>query len=78
LSYSALSNHSQRSAVNSGYFCLIEKYKFLSKPHKIKQKYPELTAERWEWFDRAEYDKAHPGQGSHDKYASNLYRHMKV
>lgn len=44
----------------------------------IKQKYPELTAERWEWFDRAEYDKAHPGQGSHDKYASNLYRHMKV
>ena len=44
----------------------------------IKEKYPELTAERWEWFDKAEYDKAHPGQGSHDKYAQDIYRHMKV
>tara|TARA_Y100000356_G_scaffold26095_1_gene18345 strand:- start:142 stop:1017 length:876 start_codon:yes stop_codon:yes gene_type:complete len=44
----------------------------------IKEKYPELTSERWEWFDKAEYDKAHPGQGSHDKYAQDIYRHMKV
>jgi len=44
----------------------------------IKEKYPELTAERWEWFDKAEYDKAHPGQGSHDKYAQDIYHHMKV
>ena len=44
----------------------------------IKEKYPEITAERWEWFDKAEYDKAHPGQGSHDKYANDLYKQMKV
>ena len=44
----------------------------------IKDKYPELTVERWQWFDRAEYDKTHPGQGSHDKYANDIYKHMKV
>ena len=44
----------------------------------IKEKYPELTADRWKWTDRAEWDKAHPGQESHDQYAVDLYRHMKV
>ena len=44
----------------------------------LKEKYPELTVERWQWFDRAEYDKTHPAQGSHDKYANDIYKHMKV
>lgn len=44
----------------------------------IKEKYPELTANRWKWTDRAEWDKAHPGQESHDQYAVDLYRQMKV
>ena len=44
----------------------------------IKEKYPEITCERWQWFDYAEYDKAHPGQSSHDLYADNLFKHMKL
>ena len=44
----------------------------------IKEKYPELTADRWKWTDRAEWDKAHTGQESNDQYAVDLYRHMKV
>ena len=44
----------------------------------IQEKYPELTAPRWHWSDRAKCDKAHPGQDSHDRYAQDFYTHMKV
>tara|TARA_Y100000361_G_scaffold121688_1_gene113684 strand:- start:2577 stop:3464 length:888 start_codon:yes stop_codon:yes gene_type:complete len=44
----------------------------------VKEKYPEITLPRWEWFDKAECDNAHPGIASHDKYAVNIFNAMKV
>lgn len=45
----------------------------------FRKEYPDLTLEdRWEWFDRAPMDNAHPGQDSHDRYANMIYKHLKI
>ena len=44
----------------------------------LKKDYPDITLDRWEWYDRAPMDNAHPGQQSHDDYASMIYKHLKV
>ena len=44
----------------------------------LQEMYSEITLPRWEWFDKAECDKAHPGQGSHDKYADNIFKALKL